>query len=132
MKKRSVCLSMVVGLALTFLFGSGTLFAGSENVFMPEIERAVDRAVAAWAKEDPKGLKAALERLTLNETYLMAVCKSDKERSYLARVPVSLANDFSSVGAYLFLIRKEREGILLWPVAFFEGKSFRFQRGVSR
>jgi len=132
MKKTTARIALILGLVLICQANPSAALAGSESVFVPEIERAVDRAVEAWEKNNPKGLKAALERLTLNETYLMAVGKSRKERSYLARVPASLVKNFNQVGAYLFLIRKEREGISLWPVSFFEGKRFQFQKGGAR
>ena len=115
-----------IGLMLISLSLAQSGFSGSRDIFSPEIEKAVDAAIAAWAKEDAKALKTALERLTLNETYLMAVGKSSKERSYLSRVPRSLSNNFNGVAAYLFLLRKQREGLDLRPLSLFEGKRFQF------
>jgi len=114
------------------LFPAQQGFAANMNIFLSEIENAVDQAIAAWIGEDAKGLEVALERLTLNETYLLAVGKSGKERSYLALVPESLRDNFNAVAAYLFLIRKEREGVGLWPIIFFEGRRFEFLQQGER
>jgi len=123
MIRHFVLFSGLILLSLSFV-QSG--FAGSKDIFSPEIEKAVDAAIVAWTKEDASALKAALERLTLNETYLMAVGKSNKERSYLVLVPKSLGNNFNGVAAYLFLLRKQREGLDLRPLSLFEGKRFEF------
>ena len=126
MKKMIRHFVLYIGLTLlSFSFIQSGL-AGSKDIFSPEIEKAVGAAIMAWTKEDAKSLKAALERLTLNETYLMAVGKSNKERSYLALVPKSLSNNFNGVAAYLFLLRKQREGIDLRPLSLFAGKRFQF------
>jgi len=101
--------------------------AGDEKLFLPEMERCVDRAIAAWQQEDGKALKAALERLTLQETYLLAVGASTKDRSYLANVPRSLNRNPNAVGAYLFLIRQERQGNPLLPRQVFEGKYYQLE-----
>ncbi|MFH1624847.1 MAG: hypothetical protein ABID54_06795 [Pseudomonadota bacterium] len=107
-------------------------FSGNDNIFLPEIERSVDQSIDAWIKEDTKSLNAAMERLTLNEAYLLAVGKTSKDRSYLVNIPTSLSRNFNAVVAYLFLIRKEREGVNLWPVSFFEGKRFQFDEEGKR
>jgi len=127
--KKMIHFALYIGLTLLSLSFVQSGFAGSKDIFSPEIEKAVDAAIMAWIKEDAKTLKAALERVTLNETYLMAVGKSNKERSYLALVPKSLSNNFNGVAAYLFLLRKQREGIDLRPLSLFEGKRFKFQEG---
>jgi len=127
--KKMIHFALYIGLTLMSLSFAQSGFAGSKDIFSPEIEKAVDAAIVAWTKEDASALKAALERLTLNETYLMAVGKSNKERSYLALVPKSLTNNFNGVAAYLFLIRKQREGIDLKPISLFAGKRFEFQEG---
>jgi len=124
--KKMIHFALYIGLTLMSLSFAQSGFAGSKDIFSPEIEKAVDAAIVAWTKEDASALKAALERLTLNETYLMAVGKSNKERSYLALVPKSLTNNFNGVAAYLFLLRKQREGIDLRPLSLFAGKRFQF------
>lgn len=101
--------------------------AGDEKLFLPEMERAADRAIAAWQQEDGKALKSALERLTLQETYLLAVGASTKDRSYLANVPSALNRSPNAVVAYLFLIRQERQGNPLLPRQVFEGKYYQFE-----
>lgn len=101
--------------------------AGDEKLFLPEMERAVDRAIAAWQQEDGKALKAALEKLTLQETYLLAVGASTKDRSYLANVPKGLNRNPNAVAAYLLLIRQEREGNPLLPRQVFEGRYYQFE-----
>jgi len=105
---------------------------GAGEIFQPEIDKAVNQTIEAWTVEKDRDLKTALERLTLNETYLMAVGGSGKDRSYLALVPKSLGHNFNAVAAYLFLIRKEREGVSLWPLSFFEGKRFQFEQKGAR
>lgn len=119
-------------ITITSLALSQSGFAGGGTIFLTEIERSADQAITAWVKNDAKSLDAALERLTLNETYLLAVGKSNRERSYLMSVPTSLSGNFNSVAAYLFLIRKEREGVSLWPVSFFEGERFQFDERGER
>ena len=133
MKKMTRHFILFSGLTLLSLSFAQSGFAGSKDIFSPEIEKAVDAAIMAWTKEDAKALESSLERLTLNETYLMAVGKSNKERSYLALVPKSLSNNFNGVAAYLFLLRKQREGLDLRPLSLFEGKRFQFQQeGVAK
>lgn len=101
--------------------------AGDEKLFLPEMERAVDRAIAAWQQEDGKALKAALEKLTLQETYLLAVGASTKDRSYLANLPKALNRNPNAVAAYLLLIRQERQGNPLLPRQVFEGRYYKFE-----
>ena len=108
-------------------FCATTAVAGDEKLFVPEMERAVDRAIAAWQKEDVKGLRKALESLTLNETYLLAVGSSTGQRSYLAHVPGDLGGNPNAVAAYLFLIRQNREGNELMPRQLFEGRYFQYR-----
>jgi len=131
-KRFSRFIVAAVIIAITSLALSQSGFAGSGNIFLVEIERSTGQAITAWVKNDVKSLDAAMERLTLNEAYLLAVGKSNREQSYLMSVPTSLGRSFNSVAAYLFLIRKEREGVSLWPVSFFEGERFQFDERGER
>lgn len=129
MKSTGYAISIIVSAIISLCFAQNCL-AEQDNIFQSAIETAVDQAIDAWIKEDNQKLKAALEKLTLNETYLIAVGQSNKERSYLTQVPKSLSRNFNTVAAYLYLIRKEKEDINLWPFYIFEGSRFDFvQKG---
>ena len=118
-----------VGIVIVMVFGQAA-FAVDSGIFVAEIDRAVDDAVSAWIKNDSKGLEKALNRLALNEAYLLAIGRSAGKQSYLSHVPGSLMTSVPTVGAYLFLIRKERDGIFLRPTDQFEGRRFQFvQKG---
>ena len=118
-------MGLMVGIAIVVVFGQ-PVFAVDAGIFVAEIDRAVDDAVSAWVRNDPKGLEKALQRLALNEAYLLALGRSVGKRSYLSQVPGSLGVNNKAIAAYLFLIRKQREGIPLWPAEQFEGKRFQF------
>jgi len=98
--------------------------ADMKDVFLPEMDRAVEQAVQAWTVKDAKGMQEAMERLVLNETYLLAVGRSDAQRSYLVRLPRELADNLNATAAYLFLLQCERRGQPLWPKTLFCGKVF--------
>ncbi|MDP2646314.1 MAG: hypothetical protein Q8P24_15355 [Desulfobacterales bacterium] len=115
--------------AFISLFWAQPCLSGDDPIFQSAIETAVDQALDAWIKDDTTKLVSALEKLTLNETYLMVTGQTDPQRSYLGRMPGSLNQNFNSVGAYLFLLRKEKEGVNLWPVSLFEGNKFQFEQG---
>ena len=129
MKRTIGFLGTAVAFVLFVLFAPGDVCA--DNIFLPEIEKAVDQAIPAWIRGDANRLSAALEKLTQNEAYALAIGKSPEE-GYLGRIPRSLNKDFNAVAAYLFLIRKEREGISLWPKCFFEGQRFEFNQTGER
>ena len=97
----------------------------ADNIFSAEIEKAVDKAIPAWIKGNPKRLSAAIEKLALNEAYCMAIGKSLRD-GYLSNVPMSLNKNFNAVAAYLFFMRKEKQGVSLWPKSFFERQRFEF------
>ena len=103
----------------------------ADNIFSAEIEKAVDKAIPAWIKGDTKRLSAAIEKLALNEAYCMAIGKSLRD-GYLSSVPMSLNKNFNAVAAYLFFMRKEKEGVSLWPKSFFEGQRFEFYEKGER
>ena len=130
MKRRIRSFGTAVAFILFVMFVPGNVFA--DNLFLPEIEKAVDQAIPAWIAGDTKVLTAAMEKLTRNETYLLAIGQSKKDRSYLARVPKTLNHNLNSIGAYLFLIRKEKKGIMLWPRFFFQGQRFEFYEKGER
>ena len=122
--------AIIIVSTIISLFWVQNCLAEQDNIFQSAIETAVDQAIDTWIKGDNQKLKAALEKLTLNETYLIAVGQSNKNRSYLTRVPKSLNRNFNTVAAYLYLIRKEKEDINLWPVSLFEGNRFQvIQKG---
>ena len=101
----------------------------ADNIFSAEIEKAVDKAISAWIEGDTKRLSATIEKLALNEAYCMAIGKSLCD-GYLSNVPMSLNKNFNAVAAYLFFMRKEKEGVSMWPKSFFEGQRFEFyERG---
>ncbi len=127
MKKETDCFNITLFILVLFIL-CAVRAAHSANIFQPAIEQAAEQAVAAWAAGDDGGLKAALERLTRNEAYLLAIGEATKEKSYLVRIPRPLNKNMDSIAAYLFLLRKEREGIRLWPKSFFEGQSFTFNQ----
>ena len=103
--------------------------AYADNIFSAEIEKAVDKAIPAWIEGDTEQLSAAIEKLALNEAYCMAIGKSLRD-GYLSNVPMSLNKNFNAVAAYLFFMRKEKQGVKLWPKFFFEGQRFEFyERG---
>ena len=132
MKKRIAYIVTAILFGTMALFSAGESFARSESIFLSEIEKVADQAIGAWIGEESKSLEAAFERLTLNEAYLMAVGQSSKGRSYLALVPKSLGQNSNAVAAYIYLIRKERGGVRLWPVSFFEGRRFQFDQKGER
>ena len=103
----------------------------ADNIFSAEIEKAVDKAIPAWIEGDPKKLSAAIEKLALNEAYCMAIGKSLRD-GYLSSVPMSSNKNFNAVAAYLFFMRKEKEGVSLWPKSFFEGQRFEFYEKGKR
>ncbi len=117
-----------LGIIVLTLFVPLTAYSvyAENNMFQAEIEKAITQAVEAWIGGDSKGLKRAMERLVRNETYLLAIGQSTKERSYLARVPKYLNKNPNAIGAYLFLIRKEKEGVVLFPISMYAGKRFKF------
>ena len=125
MKTTGYIITTIVLIIISLFFGQNCL-AEYDNIFQTAIETAVDQAIDAWIKEDNQKLKAALEKLALNEAYNMVVGQSIKDRSYLTRVPKSLNHSFNTVAAYLYLIRKEKENINLQPISIFEGKKFQF------
>lgn len=135
MKIRYRCFIVAVAIMTitAFALSEEGYAAGGGKIFVIEVERSAGQAIAAWVENDKEGLDEALEKLTLNEAYLLAVGKSNREQSYLMSVPTSLGRNFNSVAAYLFLIRKEREGVNLWPVSLFEGERFEFEeKGATR
>ena len=113
-------------LIMTSLAGQG--LAIDERIFLTEIENAVDQTISAWIAQDQKALEAALGKLALNEAYLLAVGKSNKNNSYLALVPNQLSKRAESAAAYIYLIKKNRNGINLFPKTFFEGKQFEYRK----
>ena len=120
----------IVVFALITSFGlTGISFGGPKDLFSPEIKKSVDRAIAAWQRNDQEPLKGSLEKLTLNETYLLVTGLSNENLSYLQAVPKSLNHNLNNVAAYLFLLRTERqEGIQLRQLnKLFEGKKFVYQ-----
>jgi len=120
---------LIVGIVIAMAIGQ-TAFAVDAGIFVAEIDRAADDAVSAWIRNDPKTLEKALQRLALNEAYLLAIGRSAVKQSYLSQVPGSISSNMGAMAAYLFLIRKEREGILLRPAGQFEGRRFQFvQKG---
>ena len=120
----------IVVFALITSFGlTGISFGGPKDLFSPEIKKSADQAIAAWKRNDQGTLKESLEKLTLNETYLLVAGLSDDNRSYLRGVPKSLNHNPNNLAAYLFLLRTERqEGIELRQLnKLFEGKRFVYQ-----
>ena len=103
----------------------------ADNIFSAEIEKAVDKAIPAWIEGDTKRLSAAIEKLALNEVYCMAIGKSLRD-GYLSSVPMPLNKNFYAVAAYLFFMRKEKEGVSLWPKSFFEGQRFEYYEKGKR
>lgn len=103
----------------------------ADNIFSAEIEKAVDKAIPAWISGDTERLSAAIEKLALNQAYCMAIGKSLHD-GYLSNVPMSLNKNFNAVAAYLFFMRKEKEGVSLWPKSFFEGQRFEFYEKGGR
>ena len=129
MKRTIGFLGTGVALVLFVLFAVGDVCA--ENIFLPEIEKGVSEAIPAWIRGDAERLSAALEKLAQNEAYALAI-GNPPEEGYLERIPNSLNKNHNAVAAYLFLIRKEREGISLWPKSFFEGQRFEFNQTGER
>lgn len=132
MKKTIGYFVAAIVLSIFVLVPARSGLAGNDKIFLQEIEKAADQAIKAWIEGDAMKLKDALERLVLNETYLMTIGRSNKKRSYLTNVPKSASNNFNAVAAYLFIIRNERKGNNLWPVSFFEGKKFEFEQMEAR
>jgi len=116
--KKIVCITLIL---VTFFAVPGL---ADREIFAPEINRYADKAIQAWLWGNTKKLEFSLSRLSLNETYLMAVGQSNENRSYLNKVPVSLNQNPEAVAAYLMLLQIENKGISLWPKSFFEGKNF--------
>ncbi len=132
MRSATRIFTIVAFTLITVFILTGIGFAGPKDLFSPEIQKATDRAIAAWKRNDQRALKEALEKLALNETYLLVTGLSDDNRSYLRAVPKSLNNNLNSVAAYLFLLQTERrERIELRQVNhLFEGKKFVYQEEV--
>jgi len=126
MKKIVIFLITVV--AAVILAAGGVC---ADNIFSAEIEKAVDNAIPAWIFGDPKKLSAAIEKLALNEAYCMAIGKSLRD-GYLSNVPMSLNKNFNAVAAYLFFMRKQKEGVSMWTKSFFEGQRFEFYEKGER
>ena len=116
---RMILLSIVV-----FTSNCPMGFAGDKDMFIPEINKAVDNIIIAWIQGDDNKLKSSFGRLVINETYLLAVGGSDTKYSYLALLPKGLSKRPDTAAAYIFLIRQKRMGTNLFPQHFFEGKKF--------
>jgi len=110
---------------LLFLCTGKTL---ADPIFTNAIEKSANNAVDAWLSGDDARLKLALEDLTLNESYLLAIGKSKEENSYLSRIPVKASKNLDSMVAYIYLIKKEKRGVALWPESFFKGQRFEFMQ----
>lgn len=118
--------SMTAILLFVLLFNISQVFALDETIFIKEIESAVDQTIEAWKRDDRKSLEKALNKLSLNEAYLLAVGKFSRKNSYLALVPKGLNDNPFIIAGYLFFIRQKRTGVNIFPKAFFEGQSFNF------
>lgn len=121
-------ISFLIAVVVVILAAGGVC---ADNIFSAEIEKAVDKAIPAWIEGDTKRLSAAIEKLALNEAYCMAIGKSLRD-GYLSSVPMALNKNFNAVAAYLFFMRKEKEGVSLWPKSFFEGQRFEFYEKGER
>jgi hypothetical protein len=114
-----VLLSIVVAISIDSM-----VLAGDNGMFISQINKAVDNIIIAWMQGDDNNLESSFGQLVKNETYLLAMGDSDKKHSYLMFLPKGLSDRPYTAAAYIFLIRKKREGSNLFPKHLFEGKKF--------
>ena len=112
---------IMVMVCLTAIIIISPAFALDEDIFINEIEQAVDECIEAWIDQDRKQLESSLGKLALNEAYFLAIGRSSKKTSYLSQVPRSLSDNPFSVAAYFFLINL--------PIFINDEPSF-FYRGI--
>ncbi|MDO8721462.1 MAG: hypothetical protein Q7J31_04450 [Syntrophales bacterium] len=106
---------MVCIMALTLCQG----VSRADEVFSLQIDRAADQLVTAWKANNPRGMSEAVTRLLRYELYNAAI--DECRGSYLCQIPPDIINQGeAALAAYIFLIRKEREGVSLWPKAILE------------
>lgn len=106
---------MVCIMALTLCHGG---VGRADEVFVVQIDRAADQLVSAWMANNRRGMSEAVTRLTRYELYNAAI--DECRGSYLCQIPPAVMNrGEDALAAYIFLIRKEREGVSLWPKAIF-------------
>lgn len=132
MKARRIS-TITIFTLVTVLSTTAVGFGAPKDLYSSEIKKAVSQAISAWKYDNPDRLKRAMEKLTRNESYLLAIGLSNKEKSYLLAVPKSINQDINSVAAYLFLLRTERrQGIDFRRLkTLFEGKIFTYQKEIN-
>lgn len=104
---------MITAYIMVLSLGQGGICRADE-VFVAQMDKAAGQLVAAWMANDRHGMSEAVNRLTRYELYNAAV--DDCRGSYLCQIPLAVMNQGeAALAAYIFLIRKEREGVSLWP-----------------
>lgn len=101
---------------------------GADSILMPDVHKQAQLVASAWYKGQEAKLNQAVMDLMTAEARLLAVGASDLARnSYLSRVPQSIQDRDACIGAYVWLLHRERDNRPLWPTLFFAGKQFSFQ-----
>ena len=121
----SIAHAIIVSLLISLVVPGSV---NADNIFQSETENAVDMVVEAWIKGDGIEMKAAKEKLLRYEAYMIAIGETDRKRSYLRRLPVSLNSYTNKTAAYIFLLQQAQRGISLMPKDLFEGQRFEFQQ----
>lgn len=108
---------MVCIIALTTLCQGGV--GRADEIFVMQMDKAAGQLVAAWMANNRSGMSEAVTRLTKYELYNAAL--DDCRGSYLCQIPPDVMKQGeAALAAYIFLIRKEREGVSLWPKAIID------------
>lgn len=102
--------------------------AGADSILTPDVHKQAQQVATAWYKGQEAKLNQAVMDLMTAEARLLAVGASDLDRSsYLSHVPQSIQDREECIGAYVWLLHRERDNRPLWPRLFFAGKQFKFQ-----
>jgi len=102
---------MVCIMALTLCQGG---VGRADEVFVMQMDKAASQLVTAWITNNHRGMSEAVTRLTRYELYNAAL--DDCRGSYLCKIPPDVMKQGeAALAAYIFLIRKEREGSACGP-----------------
>lgn len=117
---------------ITFIIPKDVLASEIKALFRGNIETSVDNVIESWIKEDEKEMRESLVTLARYEKNMLAVKDEEEEfeYSYLAHIPKGL--NIKGLAAFLYLLREKREGVNLFPISFFEGRSFSFKEEVQK
>lgn len=117
---------------MAFIIPRDVLASEVEAIFRENIEESVDRVIESWMNDDETEIKESLATLARYEKNMLAVKDEEEEfeYSYLAHIPKGL--NLKNLPAFLYLLREKREGVNMFPLSFFEGRSFTIEQEVQK